>query len=85
MFGTHVVLLKLMGVVLWFVASSLGAELAVAAGWPCARRSPSFSLLWLVPGALMIISTRAYLGYAGGLWSSCWPPCSPSSSSPRTA
>ena len=30
-----------------------------------ASRSLAFCLLWLVPGALMDLSTRAYLGYAG--------------------
>ncbi len=65
-FGTHIVLLKLMGVALWFGASLVGGAIAARLG---GLRSAvvTFSLLWLVPGAMMVISTRAYLAYPGGV------------------
>jgi len=65
-FGAHVVPLKLMGVVLWFAASLAGAALGARLGGTRSAVT-AFSLLWLVPGAIMVVSTRAYLGYPGGV------------------
>lgn len=65
-FGTHVVPLKLLPVLLWAAAAVLVV--------PLARRvltgiSPwvAGAVVWLAPGALLIVSTRAYFGYAGGV------------------
>lgn len=64
-FGAHIVPLKLMGVTLWFGASLVGMAIGRRLGG--ARSAVmAFSLLWLIPGAMMVLSTRAYLGYPGG-------------------
>jgi hypothetical protein len=65
-FGPRLLLLKLMAIVLWAVGCvvvfllvrRVAGELA---GWVGA------SMLWLVPGALLELSTHAYLAYPGGL------------------
>ncbi len=65
-FGGRIVLLKLMPIVLWFVASVLGAGIARRLTGERAALA-AFAGLWLIPGAMLVISTRAYLAYAGGL------------------
>ena len=64
-FGGRILLLKLMGTVLWAVGCLLVYRLI--------RRSVSelagllaASVAWLVPGAFLELSTRAYLAYPGG-------------------
>ncbi len=65
-FGGRIVLLKLMPWVLWLIASVLGAgivrRLAGERGAIAA-----FAGLWLIPGAMLIVTTQAYLAYAGGV------------------
>ncbi len=65
-FGAHVVALKLLPIVLWAAAALLVVPVArrVLTGvWPWVAAG----IVWLAPGALLIVSTRAYFGYAGGI------------------
>lgn len=65
-FGQHVWLLKAVPVVIWGLAS---AAMCVAAR-PFAGRAGAAvagALLWLAPGAMLVVSTRAYVGYALGM------------------
>jgi hypothetical protein len=69
LFGPYVTPLKAMPIILWacgtfvlfrFVRSLAGSTSAAVAA----------AMLWLVPGAAMVVSTRAYLAYSGGIvWS----------------
>ncbi len=65
-FGQHVVLLKLMSPVLWLVASVLtvGAARRIVADQAALLAG---AMVWLAPGALAVLSTRSYVGYAFGL------------------
>lgn len=64
--GGSVTALKLSFVVVWGVASF---AVAVAARQIAGKRASLIagSLVWLAPGALLVLSTRAYMGYALGL------------------
>lgn len=65
-FGPHVVALKALPIVLWaaaaVVAIVVGRRL-LEPGWAWAAGG----IVWLAPGGLLIVSTRAYFGYAGGV------------------
>lgn len=65
LFGQHVLIVKLMSPILWVVVAALAAG--------CARRIVSDraalfagAMVWLAPGALMVLSTRGYVAYASG-------------------
>lgn len=64
--GGSVPALKLLYVALWAVATVFiaGAARRLAGGWAAATTA---ALVWLAPGALLILSTRAYMGYSVGL------------------
>lgn len=64
--GAHVVALKLVPIAFWALASILmvGAARRVM-GLPAAVLAGA--LTWLAPGALLVLSTQAYPGYALGL------------------
>lgn len=65
-FGQHVVALKMISVVAWASASvllSLAARRVVRSSWAALAGA----LMWLAPGAMTIVSTRAYVGYASGM------------------
>lgn len=66
MFGAHVTPLKLLPVALWAVACLVVGRLTSRVHSDVAGVVAG-SLLWLVPGALLVLSTRAYLAYSGGL------------------
>lgn len=64
--GQHVVLLKLLSPIFWAVASVL----AVGAGRRVVSDRTALlagAMVWLAPGALLVLSTRSYVGYAFGL------------------
>ena len=66
LFGTHPFVIKLLFVAIWSGASVLVYPAARVAASVAAARLAGL-LCWLAPGAMLVLSTRAYLGYAAGL------------------
>jgi len=66
LFGAHVLPLKLISVVFWGLAALImvGAARQVMGK---AGAGLAGALVWLAPGALLVLSTQAYAGYALGL------------------
>lgn len=66
LFGAHIVALKLLPSLLWAVAAVLMHRVLrpiIGNAWAGAGAS----FLWLAPGASMVMSLRAYEGYASGM------------------
>ncbi len=65
-FGGRIVALKILPITLWALASVALYRLGRRVIEPVTA-AVGASMLWLAPGALLIISTRSYLAYAGGM------------------
>lgn len=63
--GHHAGLLKLLAVAMWAAACVL--LVGLSRRWTGRGGFPAAALLWLTPGAVLVISTRLYVGYGLGL------------------
>ncbi|MEZ5216964.1 MAG: hypothetical protein R2715_10355 [Ilumatobacteraceae bacterium] len=65
-FGPGIALLKWLGISVW-AAAGVSTILAARTVLDPARSWIAGGIVWLAPGAMMIVSTRAYFGYASGM------------------
>jgi hypothetical protein len=66
LFGAHAVTLKLLSSIWWAAAAiTLGTIAKPRLGWLGAVAATA--LMWLAPGPLLVLSTRAYIGYGIGM------------------